>query len=113
MISSYSKYDIVVVKFPFSDKMTYKARPAVVISNRFFHRNSRNTLFVLAISSKVSTKLAFEPEILNWRECGLLKPSILKSAIATIDNDTVIQKIGTLTKIDREHLTNLIKRIIL
>ena len=113
MTDSYSKNDIVIVKFPFSDIKAYKARPAVVVSNSFFNQSSRNTLFILAISSKVDTKLEFEPEILDWQECGLLKPSVFKSAIATIETNMIIQKIGYLTKTDRENLINLIKRIII
>ncbi len=112
MTNFYSKYDIVIVKFPFSDIKAYKARPAVVVSNSFFNQNSRNTIFILAISSKIDTKLEFEPKILDWQKCGLLKQSIFKSAIATIETNMIIHKIGYLTKTDREHLDNLIERII-
>jgi len=112
MTNFYSKYDIVIVKFPFSDIKAYKARPAVVVSNSFFNQNSRNTLFILAISSKIDTKLEFETEILDWQECGLLKPSVFKSAVATIETNIIIKKIGYLSKTDRKHLDNLIEKII-
>ncbi len=32
-----SKYDIVVVKFPFASSLKYKARPAVVLSSEAYN----------------------------------------------------------------------------
>jgi mRNA-degrading endonuclease toxin of MazEF toxin-antitoxin module len=63
MTSSLNKYDVVVVKFPFSDIAIRKARPAVVISGKFYNKNSRNSLLVVGISSKIESKLDLEKNI--------------------------------------------------
>lgn len=110
-MTSFSKYDVVVVKFPFASSLKYKARPAVVISSDLYNENSRDTLLILAISSSIENKLDFELEIYNWKESGLLKPSIFKSALATIEKDFVVNKLGALTPHDIDRLEKLIEVI--
>jgi len=111
MINSLNKYDIVVVKFPFASSLKYKARPAVIISSSVYNKSERGSCFILAISSQVDTKLNFEPLIVKWKEAGLLKHSIFKSSIATIENNFIIQKLGVLEDIDKKNLDNFMKKI--
>ena len=105
------KYDVVVVKFPFASSLKYKARPAVVISSEIYNNSKRNTLLILAISSCLDGKLNFEIDVKNWKKCGLLKPSIFKASIATIESDFVLTKIGNLDSIDIENLNSVIEEI--
>ncbi len=106
-----SKYDIVVVKFPFASSLNYKARPAVVVSSESYNINTRDTLLIMAISSKIDNKLDFEFKIQDWKEAGLIKPSLLKSSIATIEKDFVKTKLGTLSVNDIQSLEKMIKII--
>lgn len=43
-------------------------------------------------------------KLLEYVEAGLLKPSIFKGSVATIEKEFVIRKIGTLTDGDRKNL---------
>lgn len=106
-----SKYDIVVVKFPFASSLKYKARPAVVISSENYNKNKRDTLIILAISSRIENKIDLEFSINDWKEAGLLKPSILKSAVATIEKNFVIAKLGKLQNSDIQNLDRMINLI--
>ncbi len=106
-----SKYDVVIVKFPFASSLKYKARPAVVVSSSLYNASSRDTLLILAISSNVDLKLDFELEIIDWKASGLLKPSIFKSAVATIEKSHLLTKVGTLSDTDIENLEKLIQDI--
>ncbi len=110
-MTSFYKYDIVVVKFPFASSLKYKARPAVVISSDIYNKNERDTLLILAISSSKENKLNFELDIQNWEQSGLLKPSIFKSSIATIEKDFIITKLGKLNDTDINKLETLIGSI--
>jgi mRNA interferase MazF len=107
----FSQHDIVVVKFPFASSNTYKARPAVVISNDFFNTKARNTLLIMAISSQISSKLEFEPMIEDWQDVGLLKSSIIKSAVTTIEKEYVLTKLGHLSSQDIHKLEALLQTI--
>ncbi len=110
MISFY-KYDVVVVKFPFASSLKYKARPAVVVSSEIYNSNKRETLIILAISSQIDTKQRFESKIYDWSRAGLLKPSLFKSSIATIENKSIITKLGTLSKQDALELDKVLTTI--
>jgi len=105
------KYDVVIVKFPFASSLKYKARPAVVVSSDYYNTNKRDTLLILAISSSVVGKQNFEKELVEYVDAGLLKPSIFKGSIATIEKEFVINKVGTLTGNDRKSLDDMIKTI--
>ena len=106
-----SKYDVVIVKFPFASSLKYKARPAVVVSSNMYNESSRDTLLILAVSSNVSYKLDFELEVIDWKASGLLKPSIFKSAVATIEKSHLLTKVGTLSDTDIRNLEKLIQDI--
>ncbi len=105
------RYDVVVVRFPFASSTKYKARPAVIISSDKYNTNKRNTLLIMAISSSQENKLDFETDVEYWKDAGLLKPSIFKSAIATIEKEYIITKIGSLSDNDIKQLENMIKII--
>jgi len=107
----FCKYDVVVVKFPFASSLKYKARPAVIVSSNQYNKNSRDTLIILAISSQIENKLNFEKNIKNWEQTNLLKPSIFKSSIATIERELVITKLGSLSSSDQENLNTLLENI--
>ena len=110
-MTNFSKYDVVVVKFPFASSLKYKARPAVILSSDIYNENKRETLIILAISSSKENKLDFELEIQNWQKAGLLKSSIFKSSIATIEKEFVISKLGRLDEEDSKKLEKMIEVI--
>ena len=110
-MTNFSKYDLVVVKFPFASSLKHKARPAVILSSDIYNENSRGTFLILAISGNIDNKLDFELEIKEWKKAGLLKPSIFKASIATIEKDFVISKLGTLLENDISRLDKLVKVI--
>ena len=111
MTNTFNKYDVIVVKFPFASSLIYKARPAVLISSEEYNTNGRNTSIILAISSQIKTKLTLEPMIEEWQTTGLLKQSIFKASIATIENDFIITKLGTLDTKDQIILDQLLEKI--
>jgi len=111
MISTLNKFDVIVVKFPFASSLKYKARPAVLISSKEYNSDSRNTSIIMAISSQTETKLSLEPMIQEWQSAGLLKKSILKASVATIENDYIVTRLGTLSKKDQMLLEQLLENI--
>lgn len=79
-MTDFSKYDVVVVKFPFASSLKYKARPAVVVSSDLYNQNKRDTLLILAISSSKQNRLDIEKDVLDWEDAGLLEASIFKAS---------------------------------
>jgi mRNA interferase MazF len=102
--TSFEFGDVVLVPFPFTDQSASKKRPAVVISSPQYHARGRD-LIILAITSQIRPRRRVgEGGIHDWREAGLLKPSVLKPLLTTIDRDLVLRRLGRLTASDRSTL---------
>ena len=100
-MTGYEFGDIVLVPFPFTDQFTTKRRPAVVISSPAYHRQ-RPDLIIMAVTSQPLTPDAVgEVLVHDWRGAGLLKPSVLKPVLTTIEPALVLKKLGRLTANDQ------------
>lgn len=101
---SYNFGDVVLVNFPFTNLKTTKKRPAIIISCEEYN-NSRPDVILMAVTSQIRTSLDFGSSyIVKWQEAGLPKPSLLKPLIATIEQDYISKKLGTLSYVDKENL---------
>lgn len=104
--------DVVLVPFPFTDQTTTKKRPAIVISSIEYQRE-RSDLIVIAVTSQANPATSFgEINIIEWQAAGLIKLSIIKPVLTTIDKGLVIRKLGQLEEIDRQELQNLLRIIL-
>ncbi|MEZ5616177.1 MAG: type II toxin-antitoxin system PemK/MazF family toxin [Rhodocyclaceae bacterium] len=89
--------EVVLVPFPFTDQSGTKKRPAVIISSNGYNAGRRD-LVIMAITSQVRQPLGFgEALIDDWQAAGLIKPSVLKPVITTIEQGLVIRTLGTLS----------------
>lgn len=104
--------DILLVPFPFSDQTAVKQRPAIVVSNAAYHRE-RPDLIVLAVTSQIRAgdKIG-EAAVAQWEAAGLLKPSVLKPLLATLERRLVRRKLGRLALEDRNTLRRVLDEIL-
>lgn len=110
--TSYSFGDIVLVPFPFTDQSTIKRRPAVVVSSNSYHRN-RADLIIMAVTSQTRPASGLgEVQLKNWKAAGLIKPSVVKPVITTIEASLVIRRLGQLKKDEQDALRKAITRIV-
>ena len=111
-MTPYNFGDVVLVKFPFTNLQTTKQRPAVIISSEKYHEN-RPDIILMAVTSRIREPLATsEAKVENWKEAGLVKPSVFKPLIATIETGKIIRVLGRITQIDQSHLIDIIHTII-
>ncbi len=67
---------------------------------------------VMAVTSQVREPLQFgESLIKRWKSAGLLKPSVVKPVIATLDRRLVIKRLGSLCDEDLRVLDERIETI--
>lgn len=98
--------------FPFTDQSGVKKRPAVVVSSNLYHAGRRD-LIILAITSQIRMPLGFgEALVADWQSAGLLKPSVFKPVLTTIEQTRVLRVMGALSTADRRALEGLIVQII-
>lgn len=108
----YSFGDVVLVQFPFTDQTKKKQRPAVVISSARYNEE-RPDLVIMAITSRLRTTTAHgERSITDWHVAGLLKPSMTKPIVATIERSLVRKILGRLSTNDSNALTQTIDEVI-
>ena len=96
---SYKQGDAVLVGFVFSDESGIKQRPAVVLSTDLYHRG-RQEVIVAAVTSNVERLLAGDYRVVNWRQAGLLHPSVVTGILRTIKRSMIRRQLGKLFSSD-------------
>src|SRR5436309_2573342 len=95
--TSYKRGDVVLVPFPFTDLTGSKQRPAIIVSSYAFNAGHSDVLLVAVTSQMPATLSADEIAIppADLRSCGLLKPSLVKTAkLITIHQALIRKSIG-------------------
>lgn len=68
---------------------------------------------LMAITSQVRDPLSFgEVMVTEWESAGLLKPSVMKPLIATVEQSIVIRKMGSLAERDQSQLKTLLSELL-
>ena len=110
--TSYKRGDVVLVPFPFSDQTSVKQRPSLVVSVDAFHQRGPD-LLIMAVTSQVGSPLKFgEFFIRDWHAAGLLKPSAVKAAMATVEARLVRRRLGHLSDYDLEQLKRTLQGLL-
>ena len=104
--------DVVLVPFPFTSQTASKKRPAVVVSCRAYN-TARPDVVVMAITSQIRPDAQFgEVSLENWKIAGLLKPSVVKPVLATLEQALIIRRLGALADDDVRGLRRVISGIL-
>lgn len=104
--------DIVLVPFPFTDQSSHKKRPAVVVSSNSYNENKPD-LIIMAITSQITLPLSLgEYQIIDFLSSGLLKPSVIKPVISTVEKTLIIRKLGQLSSSDCYQLKNILNSLL-
>ena len=105
--TTFEKWDIVLVSFPFTDLRGVKKRPALIVSPNQY--NSHFDVVIAFITSKLDSE--YRPgdyRIQEWKKAHLPKPSQIRMKFATIDKAIIVKKIGTLSRKDRQEFQKLL-----
>ena len=97
---NYSKSEVVLVRYPFSDLTAAKVRPAVVVSASHVSQD----LLIVPLTSKTGGLLAGEFVLSEWKKAGLNIETAVKRGIYTIEETLVSKRIGKLEDSDAKRL---------
>ncbi|MCB1941930.1 MAG: type II toxin-antitoxin system PemK/MazF family toxin [Candidatus Accumulibacter sp.] len=104
--------DVVLVPFPFTDQSGTKKRPAVIVSSSSYNAGRRD-LIIMAITSQIRTPLGVgEALVASWQGAGLIKPSLRKPVVATIEQGLVVRTMGALSANDLRALRDALRQVI-
>ena len=96
---NFKQGDIVLVEVIFSERSGSKKRPALVISNKNYHKN-REKMIIAAITSNIERILVGDTPVKHWKESGLKYASTVTGILQTIKQKMITAKIGRLTTDD-------------
>ena len=109
---AYQFAEVLLVPFPFTNQAGGKQRPTAVISSNTYN-NARADLVLMAITSQIRQPLGLaETLIQDWQAAGLIKTSLLKPVITTIEQRLVIKTLGYLSPQDTLALRASIQMIV-
>jgi len=95
---------VVVVPFPYSDRLTEKRRPAIVVSSNQLMAKYR-LIWLVMVTSADNRRWDCDVDVSDLASAGLPAPSRVRPAkLATIDSDRVVQRVGRLTNKDTRAL---------
>jgi mRNA interferase MazF len=97
-MTSYKRGDVVLVDFGFSEETGSKKRPALIISNNSHQR--RQEVIVAGITGNIKRALFGDTMIDQWKEAGLIYPSLVAGIIRTVKDSMILRKLGTLSHQD-------------
>ena len=102
---SYSRSEVVLIQFPFSDQTKAKTRPAAVVNAS----HSSQDILVVALTSKTLNLRAGEFVLSDWSSAGLNIESAVKRSVFTVHEKLVLRSLGNLSKRDMIELDQSLK----
>lgn len=91
------QWDVVVLPFPYADRLAEKRRPAVVISRKNLARD-HGIVWVAMITSADNAGWRTDIPIADVGAAGLTAASVIRPAkIATVDLTRIIRRAGTIS----------------
>jgi mRNA interferase MazF len=106
-MTSYKRGDVLLLPFLFTDLSTTKRRPTVVLSTDAYNAR-RADLITAPITSSVAHYQSDDCVLNDWAAAGLVKPSVVKAIIGTIEHNQVIRKLGSLSAADLRRVEDAI-----
>jgi mRNA interferase MazF len=102
--------DVVLVPFPFTDQTTTKHCPAVVVSSADYQRERADVILLAITSQQRPLASSLEIAVQHWQHASLIKPSVLKPLVTTVERRLIFKKVGKLHTDDRCRLSELLSK---
>lgn len=99
-MASYSRLDVVLVRYPLTDLTGSKVRPAVVVSGA----HTSQDLIVVALTSRTANLLVGEFVLAEWSKVGLDVETALKRGVYTPEETLVSKRVGFVDAVDAAQL---------
>ena len=102
---SYSKNEVILMRYPFSNLSGSKVRPAIVVNASHVSQD----VIIVPLTSKVSRLLAGEFVLADWKSAGLNVASAAKRGLYTVHQSLVITSVGSLCATDAGSLDDSLR----
>jgi mRNA interferase MazF len=107
----FDPFDVVVVPFPYADRLAEKRRPALVISNR--RLAAHGLVWLAMITSADNEPWSSDVMISDLKRAGLPAPSVVRPAkIACIEPSRIDRRVGRLDKVAAKNVNQKVRRFL-
>lgn len=109
---TYRAFDVVVVPFPFTDRVSSRRRPALVLSDRAaFNRRIGHSVLAM-ITSAAGGSWPLDTKLADLKAAGLPSASVVRMKLFTLDHELVLRKAGALAVKDREAVSRSLRKLL-
>lgn len=110
--TTYSRGEIVLVPFPFTDFRGATYRPALVVSNNAYNQSTRD-LVIAQITGNISGRPRIgDHHITDWQGAGLLAPSVVRAKLATLEVTRVGRALGQMPSAEMQQIEANLRSIL-
>jgi mRNA interferase MazF len=99
---AFQRGDVVLIPFPFTELSAKRVRPAIVVSVPEYEQNTGDIIVAQVTSRQHS--LPTDYALQDWQFAGLLRPSVVRVKLATINAALVQFRTGRLSDRDLEEV---------
>lgn len=107
----FKPFDVVVVPFPFTDKLAEKRRPALIVSSNLFNEQHDHLILAMITTAKNSLWMS-DIQLNDWKTAKLTVPCKVRFKLFTLDRQLITSRLGCLSKSDKEAVESAIKRLL-
>ena len=111
-MATYSRYDVVRVPFPFTDRQAQKNRPALVLSDRAAFNARAGHSVMAMITSGVHAPWPLDVAIGDLATAGLPSASIVRFKVFTLDHRLIRGTLGRLADQDRARVAKAVRTLL-
>jgi mRNA interferase MazF len=105
----FAPFDIVVVPFPYADRLAEKRRPALVVSAPGLQKRF-GLVWLAMITSADNPAWDCDVAVSDLKLAGLPAPSVVRPAkIATVDAARILRRTGKLTAKDAKRVKDFLR----
>lgn len=97
---SYSKNEVILVRYPFSALSGVRVRPAIVVNAPHVSQD----VFIVPLTSRTASLLDGEFLLADWAGAGLHVPTAVKRGLYTAHETLILKRVGRLTPADAEQV---------
>jgi mRNA interferase MazF len=105
-MATYSPSEVLLLSFPFSNTMTSKRRPVLVLAD-----TGDEDILVSRITSQIY-QTPFDVQLQEWKTAGLMLSSVVRvHKLATLQKNLVERRLGQLTPSDWNNVQTAILQL--
>jgi mRNA interferase MazF len=87
---SFSKNEVILVRYPFSNLTAAKIRPAIVVGAT----HPYDDYLIVPLTSRTANLYANEFVLADWQAAGLNMPSAVKRGVYTVHSSLILKSVG-------------------